>query len=340
MRKFALALLPLVFGQPACASQPKDMVTSDHTCNASTADAAWLNDAALAWRLVTSELAQSAQWPHTQAIFFDKACVLESPGAFDGAQMSASAFVGKPHGGKVKLPGGDEIPATVTSFALHEEDQAYIVMALPSIWQEAKVRGGDIGILRLVTAVLLHEASHGVQIPTYGEQMTALSKKYNLPDDFGDDSIQDAFEEEPAFVASVKREMRLLFEAARQQDLGRVIALAAQALNLLAQRRARFFVGDNDYMNQAEDIWLTLEGSGQWLGYQWLLHPKGGGVDEPTAMKDFGTRSRFWTQNEGLALFLVADRLGLDWLPVVFGDGGPSIAELLQEALSPEILPR
>ena len=32
---------------------------------------------------------------------------------------------------------------------------------------------------------------------------------------------------------------------------------------------------DDAYLVEAEDIWLTFEGAGQWTGFQWQIHPRG-----------------------------------------------------------------
>jgi hypothetical protein len=51
---------------------------------------------------------------------------------------------------------------------------------------------------------------------------------------------------------------------------------AFDARELMRTRQARWLVGDAAYLVEAEDLWLTFEGSGQWAAYQWMVHAKGG----------------------------------------------------------------
>ena len=81
------------------------------------------------------------------------------------------------------------------------------------------------------------------------------------------------------------------------------------------------------------DVWLTFEGSGQWAGYQWLVHPSGGNIDAELARRA-AMRSRWWSQNEGLAIALTLDRIGPEnWSDVAFGDGSQTLLEMLDVAL-------
>jgi hypothetical protein len=165
--------------------------------------------------------------------------------------------------------------------------------------------------------------------------MEALSQRYHLPDSFNDDSIQEKFEGNPAFAASVERETGLLLDAARASDPVRARRFAREARTLMRVREARWFTGPNAYLLPAEDIWLTMEGSGQWAGYAWLADPGGGGYAPAVAQAGFGTHGKWWSQNEGFALFLALDRLtGGKWKEHAFGDGAMTGLQMLDAALS------
>jgi hypothetical protein len=235
----------------------------------------------------------------------------------------------------VSLPGGHEIPVGVVSFTSGEGGHAFFLMSTPSVWRAGNVPPGPMGLDTLMVAVMLHEASHIAQSNTYGARITALSQRYSLPDDFDDDSMQHDFEANAEFSASVIRETELFFQAAATSDDAEALRLARQAREMMKARAARWFVGDKGYYNEAEDLWLTMEGSGQWVGYQWLIHPRGGAIPVSTAMPAFGLRSRWWSQHEGLAVALTLDRLGAqDWPLHAFGDGEQTLLQMLDAALS------
>jgi hypothetical protein len=111
--------------------------------------------------------------------------------------------------------------------------------------------------------------------------------------------------------------------------------LADRALELIKNRRARYYIGEVSYLAQIEDIFLTLEGSGQWAGYQWLTSPKGGAVTPAEAIPAFARRGGWWSQTEGLALILAIDRLDdRSWKAAAFGDGSMAGIALLEQALN------
>jgi hypothetical protein len=165
--------------------------------------------------------------------------------------------------------------------------------------------------------------------------MSAIAKKYQLPEDFNDDSLQDRFKKNKAYAASMKREIDLLFAAAKVPTDAKARQLARQMLSLTKARRKIYFTGKETYLADIEDIFLTLEGSGQWLGYQWLIDPKGGNQTDADALARMSTDAGFWSQDQGLAMFLVVDRLDKGaWKKIAFGKGGRSGIAFLEAALA------
>jgi hypothetical protein len=205
-------------------------------------------------------------------------------------------------------------------------------MALPSVWS-GKVDPGRIPLGPFVTAVMMHEASHVAQQQTYGARMSRLSQRWHLPDSFGDDSIQKRFQSNRDFAASVARETRLLFDAAASPDRRQALKLAREARQLIRARQKQWYPAEEGYLAPAEDIWLTMEGSGQWSGYRWLKDGQSG-ISRDVAYTDFARRGHSWTQLEGLALFLAVDRLsGTRWTRDVFGRGQQTALQWLDASL-------
>ena len=136
------------------------------------------------------------------------------------------------------------------------------------------------------------------------------------------------------FAASVNQETQLFVDAATAKDDVQARSLAREGRRLMRERQARWLVGDDAYLTQAEDIWLTFEGAGQWTGYQWLIHPRGGAQPQAEVMERF-TRGKWWSQTEGFALVLALERIvGPSWKRHAFGDGKQTVLEMLDEALA------
>lgn len=111
-------------------------------------------------------------------------------------------------------------------------------------------------------------------------------------------------------------------------------ALAREARELMRVRHHRWFVGEDACLRDAEDLWLTLEGTGQWVGYEWLRHTDGASATTTVAMAGFGRRSRWWSQNLGLALVRSLDRLDAGtWRRQAFGEGKRTVMDMFDAAL-------
>ena len=297
LRKFATGLaLALVTGVAPAAGQP---------CVMSGPERAWVESALQAWQRVSTGRLKLAPHPAPAIIVFDGKCRFERT---EGKQ----SWRAEPHGGSIRLPDGGEVPAQVTSFASHDDKSAttFFVMALPSIWEAANIpiARDPKGLI----AVFLHEFSHTRQVEPLQSVFQAAEAAYKMPDDFSDDSLQKHFQADPAYVAVIEKEMSLLFKSAAEPDPVAARKLAGEALALMDARQRRWFVGDDAYWKHYDDLFLTMEGFGQWVAYAWLADP-GGGQMEAGAARDRMAGTRWWSQEEGLALFLVIDRFLPDW---------------------------
>jgi hypothetical protein len=317
-----------VLATSACASVP-----ARPACALPSTDRAWLDRSLDAWRFASREIMGIGRVPDVQAIFFSGDCVLSSANALTSPTTEAVTWTARPHRGKVALPDGSETPAGVISFAAGKRGQTYFVMSTPSVWQAAHV-GEGTALQTTMVGVLLHEASHIAQLAPYGARLGALIDRNHLPDSFNDDSVQERFKENAEFTASVKRETQLFLDAAAAKDASDARRLAREGRRLLRERQARWQVGDDAYFVEAEDIWLTFEGAGQWSAYQWLIDPRGGAQPPAEVMARF-TRGRWWSQTEGFAVAMALDRIaGPSWKRHAYGDGERTLLEMLGDALA------
>lgn len=327
-------LFAIALGLTGCSTAASPAATT-LGCDLSADDRAWIDGSLDAWRFSARQITGVATDRSFDVVFFDVDCALTSANALTAQSAADIVWLARPHIGVLTLPDGEPMPAGVTSFASGEGDRAFFVMSTPSIWRAAGVSNDAIGLEGMMTAILLHEASHVAQSSTYGARISAIVATNNLPDDFNDDAIQARFGDNAEFAASVARETELLLQIVNNRDEAAARRLAREALDLMHARHARWFTGADAYLADAEDLWLTMEGSGQWVGYQWLVHPSGGGVEPAVAMANFARRGRWWSQKEGIALAFAVDRLaGFDWKRHAFGDGEMTLVEMLEAALA------
>jgi hypothetical protein len=118
--------------------------------------------------------------------------------------------------------------------------------------------------------------------------------------------------------------------AHREEDAKR---LTREALSLLKARQVRYFQQNKAILRQLDPIFLSMEGLGQFVAVAWLMHPEGGKVPFAVAVEGFRRNRKWWSQEEGLAMFLVLDRLtNPDWATDVFGEKPKYITDLLEQA--------
>lgn len=319
MRKLVAALTLIGCAAPAEAQASQ--------CAMSPDDRVWIENSLRAWEVVRKERLHLPGGFRPIIVVFDARC------RFEARSGTPPAWHGEPHSGTIALPYGGAIPAGVTSFASGDEGkQPFFVMALPSVWRDAKipsVLGREAGL----QAVFLHEYMHAQQT-LYLKPVFARLNRFNPPDDISDDSLQAKFKGDPDYVAAYEKELGLLQAAADEPDSARARQLARDALAAMRARQARWFTGDNAMWKVADDLFLTMEGIGQWSGYSWLSHPKGWGLSPELAERTMRGSGKWWSQEQGLALFLVIDRLLPGWQGKAFRDEPMLGIDLLAEAAS------
>jgi hypothetical protein len=266
-------------------------------------------------------------------VFFDSLCVhrLEPVSGAGGGSFQAEgqsfALGSSEHGGVIRLPDGESVPPRLISFASRRRNgEMFFVMSLPAIWISSG-RGPRADLL--ATAVFMHEFAH-TQSPAFGARIDALIRR-GLPESV-DDVIQKRFDSLPAFQRAYEAERDHLFEAAAAPSRTAAFAAARRALALIDQRRARFFRGTNALYADGEDIFLSMEGSGQWAAYRWLIDPRGGALRPEEALPFIRRGGRRWSQDEGLALLLVVSRLDPSAPRELFGPTPTTIIPLLRRA--------
>jgi len=68
-------------------------------------------------------------------------------------------------------------------------------------------------------------------------------------------------------------------------------------------------------------------GMGQFVGYSYLIHPSGAARAPDAALAQM--RTKWWSQEEGLAILLVVSRLVPDWRQRAFADKPATALDLL-----------
>lgn len=298
-----------------------------------------------AWRLVSKEIFQISNVRPVDFVLFDDKYVyststttIKKGKPVKGHDLLNLALKWKKelHNGKITLPDKTVIPVSLLSFAgeiPNQKGKSFFVMPLPSYWAKSGTESKELGLKKLVTGVFVHEFSHSQQMQNFGNRITQFEKQNNFGVDFSDNVVQDLFDKDSSYQKVYSEEVHSFYRAVKKGTLNR--ALAKEGLRLMALRHNRYFNGAYSSLKDIDNFFLTMEGLGQYSMFLWLTHPKGGNIDQGIAVDGIRRKKKWWSQDEGFALFLILHRLTTPstWVKEMFGYRTESVVRLLVKKL-------
>jgi hypothetical protein len=313
-------------------------------CTFPASELDWLQRALHGWEEVSREYLQADPTPLPWIVLFDAACVwhLNAESTRDSSARpiaTSLTFAGVPvsvrgrtHGGTVLLPNGAPTGVEMkASTSLYRNGRsAFFVMAMPSVWRTRDVSGPTRA--EYLQGVFSHEMTHTRLIVDINRRVLQLARTSDLVYPINDDVIQNEFQRVDGFESAVKRERNCFYRAALEIDPEKRRQLTARALEMVRRRHSRFFTGANAPYVELESLFLTLEGVGQWAAYRLAKSRAGGNGTE--ALRLVRDNRRFWSQDQGLALFLLIDALVPGWQSRIFNANPMSPFMLLEEAVA------
>ena len=316
----------------AAAQQNCEVVASEHV--------EWLSNSLKAWKTVRKNLLRLPAGPLPWMVLFDETCVINiRPGepltSANRYKLNGewTAMTASRHGGQIQLPGGGAVPARLLSFAAPYDSpggkRSFFVFSLPSVWRAAPHLKDQTNIDQLVRSVFVHEMTH-TEHGYFHARLDELEKRLPKGEELDDDIIQNKFAANTEFSTMFEAEKALLYRAANARTKGEKRASARMALIDVVQRRSRFLRGENSVFGELEDVFLTMEGAANWAAYQSLI---AGGMAEADAQAAIRRGGKYWSQDEGLALFLVIDALLPGWQRRAFADKNATAFEMLADAV-------
>lgn len=311
-------------------------------------DVRWVQRALDGWELVGRDYLQVQDSPLPWIVLFDQACVwhlasdapllpglvpVETSLTYAGRHVDVLA---QPHGGSVLLPNRVEVTAAVrASSALYRNGRAaFLSMALPAVWRADPAHARRARLEEYLQGVMIHELTHTRHLVAINRRLRELLRRNGLSGGLTDDVIQNEFKRVPGFERAIARERELLYRAAYETDPIRRSTVAFRALALARGRHARYFSGPREPYREIEALFLTLEGAGQWAAFRLARARAGPGTSDSDAMEMVRDNRRFWSQDEGLALFVLLDGMVPGWQSHVFSSAPSSPFDLLADAIA------
>ncbi|MGV0751396.1 hypothetical protein [Empedobacter brevis] len=298
-----------------------------------------------AWEFVSKEIYKVQEVTPVEFVFFDDAFVYATSSVTiaKGDDVKGPDLMNlrlrwkkKLHNGSLTLPDKSVIPVNLMSFAAEISDgnnASYFVMPLPDFWKQAGVESKELGIDNLITGVFLHEFSHSQQMQNFGKKISEYEQHNNFDIDFNDDIVQNLFAKNTAYSEIYKKELDIFYNAVKNDTLDTVSV--KEGMKIMQQRHNDFFQDKYKNLTEIDHFFLTMEGLGQYTMYLWLTHPKGGNIDKEMAVKGVRRGGKWWSQDEGFALFLILDQLEntKSWAKDMFGNKTESVINLIERLI-------
>lgn len=302
----------------------------------------WLQDWLYAWELTNRQLLSLPPDTPPEMVFYDDTWIYTTATAKGSSPMSGPGIYGKPlqwrkakHRDSLALPDGQRVPVGLMSFAAStREGRSFFVMAAPAFWKTAGVESSAFTLDKMLTGVFLHEFTHTRQQKGFGSQVDSIERIHTFQEvPLSDDIVQGYFKKDSDYVRSFLEEIDAFYTAAEAKDTKQAKEAVRKGLSLLKARQAKYFTGNKAILKTLDDIFLSMEGLGQYVAVYWLMHPQGGNVNRATAINGFRRKRNQWSQEEGLAMFLALSRLQPEknWIKDQFNKKPLTIVDLLEQ---------
>jgi hypothetical protein len=291
----------------------------------------WIERALGSWTRFALPALRLEPMPLPTLIFFDSACEYRLVSADDSGSRLTTTFTAQPHKGDILLPNGTHTRPKAIAFTSQAlgGGAPFIVMALSDVWRDDALWSQESDWPLFLRRSLVHELTHARQLAFFADRIEDLGARLRQPS-MDDDIVQTEFGDSDRFKASVRRETSLLYAAAVTRDTLERQRLAREAIHLIHVRRAIHFAGELALWATLEQAFLDIEGIAQWAA----LESVRGELDVSTRYAIHSVRdSDYWSQDEGLALYLVLDAFVPGWQQRMFKRDAPTSLALIEEAL-------
>lgn len=348
MRMLASASLLMVIALAAPRSAAAETVrgpqsATEAPCRWSTEETAWLGPALSAWESATERLlgrpAEGLPW----MVLFDQDCVwnVAEHAAAGGAEIADIGLrfrgAGIPvtvhrHLGTFVTPNDSkQLPTPTAATLMATDGRPFFVLALMRIWKERPDVAHDPDPTLWLTRVALHEMVHTLHLHHIAQNVERLHDRGPLPAQVGDDIVEDRFASNPTYRDAFLQERDLLYRAALADTDAEARRLGREALALADARRVKYFTGADAMFAELEDVFLTMEGVAEWFAFRAV--PRPAGATRTALSAAHANLKNSWSQAEGLAMFLLIERLATsNWPSRVLGPIPPSPFAVLREA--------
>lgn len=348
-----MRLEALLLAASALAAAP---VAAETPCAMPDAERAWTQRALNGWERASRDLLRTSSTPLPWIVLVGPRCAWhlapaadapsppEETAALEGSEevLLGLQFAGEAvpvravvHGGRVRLPDGSSMdPAPAAGARLRRKASAtFFVMSTLEIWREAYPEMGEPDLQSFFLGVFSHEIVHTRQLVAVGKEIARLVERDGISPRLDDDVVEKTMAGKRRYRKSYEAERDLFFRAAAEPDPAAARAMASDALALAQRRRARWLTGRRAWLGDMEPLFLAMEGIAEWCRFRLLADDPAEPRADAALLDLVRGKDNNWSQDEGLALFLLIDRFAPGWQAQVLTGLPPSPLTMLEAAL-------
>ena len=308
-----------------------------------TASARWMQSVLDRWETIATQHLRIAPQPLAWVVFYDARSAfhlsadttrLPKPSTV----VATLRFGGRSYpvrrvenAGRVWVPDRDPLRLEPVALTMVYDNgrKPMTVIPLPPLFRQMATPEHAAELDQIFLNSAVHELTHTRHVVAFARRVDSLRAKFRLPENLGDNVIQDRFGGDTLYLPMFEEERDALFQAvfARNADTAR--AFIKEALKIADDRKATFFSDFNAGYSALDDMFLVLEGTGTWA--QFKSETAAVPADQlRRATEQFLRRARAWSQLEGVMIFLLLDRFSPDWQTRFMTDTLPSPFDALR----------
>ena len=224
------------------------------------------------------------------------------------------------HNDTLVLPDNKKVPLQLMTFAAPMEEGSYFVMPAPGYWKKVGLKNDIVSTNKMLNGIFVHEFAHTRQMETISQKLLGFqqSGKFNYP--INDDIVQNYFQNDTAYTRQFRTEVDRFYNLLTIQNLSTLKSETKRCLEVYKTRQQDYLLPINSHLAEMEDLFLTMEGIGQYAMLSYYLSENGGNLSFENALMATRHNKRWWSQEEGLALILVYEKLvgKVDWSKLFF----------------------
>lgn len=346
MRQIMLCLMLIAWSANILATA-QNRVAHNHLAESGKVDILWIQKVLDNWKYVCKRELNIGVIPLPWIIFYDSSSAWHlNPEEtvlprFERTQHNVE-FAGVSyqlikisHQQSVWVPDRQPIPLTsflTSAMPYAQNKKVFFVSPLPSLFHKLSTPDQAVYLDFLFLGNNIHELTHTRQLPFVLPQLLEIHDSGNFKS-LDDNTVENEFSENERYKKLYREESAHLWNAVFMAKEDSCIAEIEQAFKLTEIRKREFFTGDNEGLGQADEIFLSLEGSAMWAQYRAMLK-NAPNPNERELLSWLVQQAPAWSQERGLVLFLLIDRFSPDWKNQFFEKQLPLANSYLRNALT------